>query len=251
MASHPPMVRRFVPPTEEQRAEARAEAAQFRAEQDARREAALPARRAAILTGAPLRDVEAAVACHCSCHPRPADDDLHDGGLTCSCQLTPAERRAQWAQIFADFGDITEDSAIVSERAEAGRRFDETAAELGVEAQVEVHAAPFVIVGVCDGRGFFLRERHGRYRVTIAPDDDPGSDPWKAEPTATSIDIAAGTESELWCEGRFAPELALTIAVAAVRAALMRNACPHAAQPGPHCASCGVPLAEADMWRWS
>lgn len=30
---------------------------------------------------------------------------------------------------------------------------------LGVEARVEVWAAPFVVVGVCDGRGFYLRER--------------------------------------------------------------------------------------------
>jgi hypothetical protein len=88
--------------------------------------------------------------------------------------------------------------------------------------------------------------------VTIAPDEDPGSDPWTAEPTVPSIDVAAGDDSELDDDGAFAPAAALRLTVRAVRTALARNACEHR-QVGsePHCPRCGVRLDEADVWRWA
>lgn len=122
---------------------------------------------------------------------------------------------------------------------------------LGVEASIQVWAAPHVIVGICDGRGFYLRERHGSYRVTIAPDGDPGSDPWVAEPTEPSIDIAGGDECELESEGRFSWVVALRVAVQAVRTAVARNACGHRRIGSePFCPSCGVRIEDADAWRW-
>ncbi len=123
---------------------------------------------------------------------------------------------------------------------------------LGVEASIQVWGAPHVIVGVCDGRGFYLRERHGSYRVTIATDDDPGSDPWIAEPTEPSIDIAAGDEYELEEDGRFSWVITLRVAVQAVRTAVARNACDHRrVESEPFCPTCGVRIDDAAAWRWT
>lgn len=88
--------------------------------------------------------------------------------------------------------------------------------------------------------------------MTIAPDEDPGSDPWAAEPTEPSIDIAAGDETELHDEGRFSRAVALRFAVQTVRTALARNACEHRhIESEPYCPSCGVRLDDADAWRWT
>lgn len=109
-----------------------------------------------------------------------------------------------------------------------------------------------MIVGNCDGRGFYLRERHGTYRVTISADEDPSADPWSADPTATSIDIAEGGEHEFWIDGEFSEVAALRIAVAAVRTALARNTCSHRTMGAePYCPGCGVRLSEAGQWRWT
>ncbi len=253
MPVHPPIVRRFVPPTEEQVAAAHLTATRVRAEVAAKRAVSHPLRRAAILAGPPLRDVDAAVECRCSCHPRTCDVDLHDGGQSCSCQDTDEQREARrkafrdaWSALTDDFA---EEHGFHEERQ---RLFDIEAADLGVEARIEIQAAPFVIVGTCDGRGFYLRERHGTYRVTIAADEDPGSDPWTAEPTESSIDVAGGDDDELVRDGRFSPAAALRIAVAAVRTALARNICVHQeVGSGPYCPACGAPLADAGAWRWT
>jgi hypothetical protein len=250
---HPPIVRRFVPPSEEELAASRAAFERRRAEADATREAARPARRAAVLAGPVLRDVEAAVDCRCACHPRPGDVELHNGGRSCPCQETEAERahrreasREAWSALADEFAD--EELFFEDRRS----RFDAEADALGVEARIQVWAAPFVIVGVCDGRGFYLRERHGAYRVTIAPDEDPGSDPWAAAATEPSIDVAAGDDSELADDGAFSPAAALRVAVGAVRTALARNACEHRQiESESYCPSCGVLLAEVGAWRWS
>lgn len=131
------------------------------------------------------------------------------------------------------------------------KHFADEAAALGVEAHVEIWAAPFVIVGICDGRGFYLRERHSAYRVTISTDEHPDSDPWGADPTAPSIDIADGDVSELHDDERFSSAGALSIAVRAVRTALARNACDHRRIESESCCpSCGVRLDDAAHWRW-
>ena len=155
--------------------------------------------------------------------------------------------------MFDDWSALADDFADEHRlHEEQQKRFDAAAATLEVEARIEVLAAPFVIVGTCGGRGFYLRERHGRYRVTIAPDEDPGSDPWTADPTETSIDVAAGDDDELVSSGAFSPAVALRIAVTAVRTAVARNACPHRrVDSDPYCPACGLPLAEAAAWRWT
>ena len=251
---HPPHVRRYVPPSEEEAALSREAFERDQVEREAARESARPARRAAILAGPVLRDVEAAVECLCSCHPRPAEIDRHDGGQSCPCHETEDERAAR----MKAFRDVWNED-IEQEYRDEEQYFDEQrellAAEakaLGVEASIQVWAAPHVSVGVCDGRGFYLRERHGSYRVTIAPDDDPGSDPWIAEPTEPSIDIADGDECELEGDGRFSWVISLRVAVQAVRTAIARNACEHRRiESEPFCPSCGVRIDDAAAWRWT
>jgi hypothetical protein len=74
-----------------------------------------------------------------------------------------------------------------------------------------------VLAGTVDGRGFYLRERHGSWRVTVAPDEDPGSDPWTADPSVPTFDIADGDADRLFVEGDFSVVRALDVAVAPVR----------------------------------
>lgn len=253
MSAHPPIVRRYTPPSDAEAAESRAAAQRIRDEIAAKREAARPARRAAILTGPPLRDLDAAVDCHCGCHPRAADTDLHDGGTTCSCQLTEDERveaKRSFLSLLSELGE--ESSGPDSPWARQREAFRTEAERFGVDARIEASGAPFVIAGVCDGRGFSLRERHGSYRVTIAPDDDPISDPWRADVTEDSIDVAGGDEAEFDEDGAFSAARALRIAVTSVRTALARNRCAHERAEGDaFCPECGVPMADADAWRWS
>ena len=128
------------------------------------------------------------------------------------------------------------------------------AVRLGVTAMLKVAAAPFVITGVCDGRAFYLRERHGSWRVTIASDDDPLCDPWGWPHDGTTIDIASGDDDEFNdAEGHFSHSVALQAAVEAVRDALLRNTCRHES-PGTsehrYCRRCGVALADAALWVW-
>jgi len=253
MSLHPPVVRKYVPPSDEQVVRARAKFARERVEREAAREATRPARRAVILAGPRLSNVEAAVDCTCACHPRPADADRHDGGTTCPCQQTEEDRAARMRAFHELSNELANE--YESEERHAREQNELIASEaqaLGVEARIVVWAAPRVLVGICDGRGFYLRERHQNYRVTIAPDDNPGSDPWVAEPTEPSIDIAGGDEGDLQRDGKFSWVLALCIAVQAVRTAIARNACRHRRiGPEPFCPSCGVRIDEADTWRWT
>jgi hypothetical protein len=252
MTVHPPIVRSLEPLTDEEAAAARAKGDRMRQEHADQRRRARPARRAAIVAGPTLRDIDAAVDCACGCHPRPADADLHDGGSTCPCQLTPEERRARWEAFLATSARLAEEAGAAERAAAEAAELEAEAVTLGVTARVTVSACPFVVVGTCDGRDFYLRERHGSYRVTIAPDDAPGSDPWNAEPTEPSIDIAAGDEYELLAGGRLSTAAALRVAVGAVRTAVARNACRHSdAGDGAFCPTCGVPMREAEAWRWS
>lgn len=234
----------------QEQAAARAAAERQRDEIAAARAAEVPARRAAVLGGPQLRDVEAAVDCHCSCHPRPAQEGLHDGGVTCTCQLTPAERAVRWDALLERTPQ--ESAEALRGRADREERFAAEAGRLGVTAHLEVSMCPFVIVGVCDGRGFYLRERHGTWRVTIAPDDDPSADPWAMEPDRPTIDIAEGDERDFYdAAGQYSDVSALGVAVHAVREALERNSCTHPDRDATYCPDCGVPIEETDAWRGS
>jgi hypothetical protein len=175
MAVHPPRRRQLLPLSAQEQARRAEEVKAWRAER-ARREAELrPARLAAVRTGPALRDLQAAADCGCSCHPRAADVDLHDGGPSCPCQKTPEERQQAWKELVEELEALGPDPGIESGAVELAQR----ATALGVSAQWRLTAAPFVITGQVDGRGFYLRERHGHYRVTVAFDDDAAADPWE------------------------------------------------------------------------
>lgn len=251
MTVHPPRWRQLLPPSPQEQAGLAEDAATWRAEHD-RREAELrPARLAAVRTGPPVRDPDAAADCHCGCHPRPANAELHDGGLACGCQLTLGERKRAWEEFAGQLDGLGLDEDVRSGETELAKR----AEELGVTARWRLTAAPFVITGNVDGRGFYLRERHGFYRVTIAADDDPAADPWELPAERATLDIADGGDDDLTGpDGGYDVARALTVAVHAVRLFLARRQCPHQQGPDPRqlfCSWCGVRLAEADKWTSS
>jgi len=248
VAVHPPRRRQLLPPSPQEQARRVEQAAAWRAERDRRDAELRPARLAAVCAGPPVRDPDAAADCHCSCHPRPADAELHDGGLSCGCQLTPEERKQAWEEFTGQLDSLDLDAGIRSGEAELALH----AEELGVTAQWRGIAAPFVITGNVDGRGFYLRERHGYYRVTIAPDDDPAADPWELPAERATLDIADGEDDDLTGpDGDYDVAHALTVAVHTVRTFLARRKCEHQQPMEPQhlfCAWCGVRLAEADKW---
>lgn len=132
-------------------------------------------------------------------------------------------------------------------------RFAAHAAALGVTATVVHPAEPFVITGVVDGRGFYLRERCDLYRVTVASDQEAAADPWSLPADRLMLDIASGGIEDL-CgpDGQFDKTLALSVAVDAVRTFLHRRSCRHLGLRGAgveFCATCGVRLTEAHVWR--
>jgi hypothetical protein len=255
MALIRPVERRHNPPSPQDQARYAAEAAVARANAGAAREALKPAKRAVLAIGPPLRDIEAAVECGCSCHPRPGQPDTHGTGQTCPCQQTAAERKVAMAELFSFLACRGEAEAVPQQRERVASELHAEALRLGVTATVTLDAAPFVITGVCDGRAFYLRERHGTWRVTIASDDDPLCDPWGGPDVGSTIDVASGEDDEFNdAEGHFSRIVALQIAVSAVRGALLRNACQHEIPDLPehrYCRVCGVALADAVLWRWS
>ena len=212
-------------------------------------DAARPARLAVLATGPALRAIEKAADCSCSCHPAPASRSLHEGGAQCPCQLTAAERAERWDRLFKDIDEVAEAS---KEDDNARAELAEAAAELDVDAEVRCSACPFVVAGTCDGRSFYLRERHGSWRVEVAA--DPGcADLW-ATPGALGIEIAAGDATDLCdADGRPSPVVALHLAVHAVRLSALKYMCSHE-QPSEEshrfCRRCGTPLSEAELWRW-
>ncbi|SDX57128.1 hypothetical protein SAMN05660209_00732 [Geodermatophilus africanus] len=134
-------------------------------------------------------------------------------------------------------------------RAEERQALAARAAELGVRARIAVDGAPFVLAGTVDGRGFYLRERHGLWRVTIAPDEDPGVDPWTAGPSVPTLDIADGDADRLLVKGGFDVTRALDVAGGAVRSFLRQQACAHgrALSGDRFCPVCGAALVAPEM----
>lgn len=205
-----------------------------------------PARRAALEAGPVLRDLDAAIGCGCACHPRPSDPGLHEGGVTCPCQLTAAERAESLEELLELLSDGSEEQE--AHEGEMRRRADVAAASLGVELRAIGGAAPFVIRGVVDGRGFYLRERHDVWSVVVAPDDDPVADPWMLDRRVPVIVVASGESSALECDGVFDPVRALEVAVDAARIFLLRRSCLHHGAVR-FCPVCGVEVSMADAWR--
>ena len=214
MALIPPKVRQLVRPSPEDQATRSQEWDIEQAQRDQKRINERPRRRAVIELGPPLRDIDAAVECHCGCHPRPAELETHDGGVLCACQQTPAEREALWNEIE----DFEPDPELVEEQRMRTEELEHEATRLGVQANVRVEAFPFVIGGVVDQRGFYMRERSGSYRITIASDDTPLDDPWSSDAEVPTIDIAVGSEAEFRDEtGTPSQTLARQITVQSIR----------------------------------
>lgn len=250
MNLHPP--RMWLPPDPPDQTELDAFEEQARAMRDDYA-AARPARLAVLATGPALRDIDKAADCRCSCHPSPASPSLHEGGARCPCQLTEAERAELWDRVF----EYTDEEAEALERREkeedeARAQLAEAAAELDVDTGVECWAYPFVVAGTCDGRSFFLRERHGHWRVEVAADPSC-TDLWGTS-GAPGIEIAAGSAADLCDAGRDAsPVVALRLAVRAVRLSGLRDRCSHevpSEESHQFCRRCGTPLHEAELWKW-
>jgi hypothetical protein len=62
-----------------------------------------------------VRDLDAAAACECSCHPRPGQTDKHSGDL-CSCQWTNTDR----AMHLVEFNSIFEEQRLEVEALQRG-----------------------------------------------------------------------------------------------------------------------------------
>jgi hypothetical protein len=247
-----PHVNRWVPPTDAERDAARADAEAFRAWARARaaaeRDATAPARRDVLSLGPELRDVDAAMVCGCSCHPRPASMSLHDGGVTCPCQLTDAERAEARDRLFGMLAERSSEEDVAA--ADQLARQEAVAERLGVVIRSMGGEAPFVIRGVVDGRAFYLRERRDLWSVEIAGDESPLTDPWEAGIEVPSITVASGTSDDFDVDGGFSDVRAVEVAVDAVRTFLLRRVCNHA-DAQRFCPVCGVEVADADVWRIS
>jgi len=192
-----------------------------------RRRAEETARRRALFERVPdgLEDLDAAAECWCSCHPRPGQLD-HEGER-CLCQLAQSERRTRSSDALARLVALAP-SGVGDAQAVRRDAVAHAAHELGLDAREAVPGVPWVIVGTIDGRGFYLRERHEEYEVIIAPDDDPGTDPWASPPEQLTLVITSGDVRDLIDQrGRYSPERALRVAAAAVRTYQCQRACTH------------------------
>lgn len=248
MSLTPPRIRQFLPPVRsaaqdaQRTAELRAARRRFEAERAARIEAsrALMSR-----LGDELTDLPAAASCFCGCHPRPGSPESGHAQRDCVCQMSDEQRAAHRAELFdalASFETDWDDDAEQAALAQAAGR-------LGVTATWRSHFAPMVITGVCDGRAYYLRARHGEYRVTVASLSGPllgDGDLCDVPPDQPTIDIAEGSD-----EFADEPTRALEAAVGAVRIYLHRVACPHeqaATDEHQWCSRCGILLAEQNLW---
>ena len=109
--------------------------------------------------------------CHCSCHPHLPDNDLHDYGFACACQLTAEERRSSFAEWQASLDEYWESPAGRAQTAIRQAEEDELIARLGANPDVVVTThgglAPEQWRGSVDGHSFYFRERHGDWRIEL------------------------------------------------------------------------------------
>lgn len=198
-------------------------------------------RYALLRAGPDLRDYAAASTCPCSCHPQVSA--LHSGGQECRCQLTKDEQAAQLERFFAVIAEINSRDPDFMSRAEESTQFQEEAAELGVsDAQIRALGCPLVVSGKIDGRSFFLRERHGIYRVECAPEHAPEVDLWSSD--MDGVIVKEGVEGDLIEQGDPPAVRALKVAACAVRSYLRAYSCEHRMIPtgALFCPWCGKEL---------
>lgn len=120
-----------------------------------------------------LRDVEAALACQCTCHLRrfgqPADD-FHDGGATCSCQMTSDQRRAardDWLAELDRFHASAAGKALAVSTRRAREQAAAEASRLGMSITIESQFVPLAISGTMRDTTFWFRERRGSWRLHV------------------------------------------------------------------------------------
>jgi hypothetical protein len=162
--------------TEEELAAQAAELAARRAEWARIEEQNKLWKRALLLVGPPLRDVEAAMECMDSCHPQ-LRMEQHDGGATCHCQDTPEQKEQRRRDARAALREMTElwqpSEEEVAEAAWLKEAFERIAGELGVDLKSWGGSVPFQIEGTFENRSFYVRARHERFTIRVAPVEDP------------------------------------------------------------------------------
>jgi hypothetical protein len=199
-------------------------------------------------------DVEAASRCRCGCHPSPGRSVHSERG--CECQLSPEQltelERDRSIRVAAARARLST-YGVRPDPARFDHALATVTASLELTARVRSDGVEFVVSGMCDGRGWYLRERDDLYRVTIAPDGDPGSDPWDTPATTPKIDIAEGDIVEITSNYPFSRErdlaAAITVAADAVRLYLLRLNCIHEESTVTghrFCCRCGIRLREPD-----
>lgn len=184
-----------------------------------------------------ITDIDAAAACLCSCHPTPADAEMH-GERVCSCQKTEEQRRADQKEALQELqkhsGAMME---AVQAELDALRR---VAADLGATIEQAGGSAPYQILGQVDSIRFYLRERHDEWSLQI-PDEQAGD---LGEPVGTANGvyiIAEGDAAELYDPAD--PAKPLRVAVDTVRTHLARRSCRHEGAR-TFCPDCGLRTAE-------
>lgn len=120
-----------------------------------------------------VRDVDAALACHCTCHLRRCGqptDDFHDAGATCPCQLTVEQRRAareEWLAELDRFHTSDEGRELAASTLRAREDATAVADRLGMSITIESQFVPLIISGSLDETAFWFRERRGSWRLHV------------------------------------------------------------------------------------
>ena len=188
-----------------------------------------------------VSNVRAAADCLCDCHPKIANHSLHEGGLTCPCQLSPAQRkeaaRAATEALLGVLADPELEAVQEAEHKEAVEAGNKAGwAELRIGGY-----APFQISGHLDGRCVYVRERHGNYRIELRYPCQLECVDGNCDAEATVI--AAGPDYELYGEGPGHMLRALGYATEVVRDQLLRENCSHLAAK-QWCPDCGLKVRQ-------
>lgn len=144
---------------------------------------------------------------------------------------------------FSSDVDLTEDPLNVPHRQNA--LLDALSRRLGCSLDLVLPAAPFVLIGCVDGRRFYLRERHGRWRLVVAPASSPLSCPWFAPRGLVTFAIAEGVAEEV-----LSLEDAAVLATRLTREFLTISECTHVFDENPVCCThCGIEQSRAHAFR--
>ena len=197
----------------------------------------------ALLSGPSLKDFSAAASCSCSCHPRPASTSLHNSGVSCPCQMAPQERRDAMQTFFEEYKDLHRELEYQhrSERIKA----EALALSLNCTLMHFGGSAPFVISGIVDSHGFYLRERHDMYSIAVSQESGFSQDLWLSDNSVSVASIASSSIDDLLTDDSFDSLKALSTAVSAVRLYVLRLYCKHE-NAGRFCPQCGIDTEEID-----